>query len=269
MKRHRSLALHGGAIAVLFLLQFVLPSYHHTNFTSIMVLATYGIGYNILIGYTGLLSLGHAMFFAAGLYAAGLTVHYFGIDPVSAFVLGALVALAFATAVGLIALVLAAEYAAQIPTVPVFSTAHAPPVYDWLRRQREGAVVEVPTRSPDRYLLASIVDGHPRLNGWSGFVPTMSKRVNFSLVRPNVTPEEREDWLALVRRLGARYLVVHWDGVTYRTRMTLREHEDEGAIRVLRRFVGTTVYGVRPARHIATEDQGAAVSPEVDAGRVL
>ena len=104
MDRHRSLALHGGAVAVLFLLQFVLPSYHHTNFTSIMVLATYGIGYNILIGYTGLLSLGHAMFFAAGLYAAGLTVHYFGIDPVSAFLLGALAALAFATAVGLIAL---------------------------------------------------------------------------------------------------------------------------------------------------------------------
>ena len=102
--QHRSLALHGGALILLFLLQFVLPPYHHTNFTSIMVLATYGIGYNILIGYTGLLSLGHAMFFAAGLYAAGLTVHYFGIDPVSAFLLGAVAALAFATAVGLVAL---------------------------------------------------------------------------------------------------------------------------------------------------------------------
>lgn len=104
MDRHRLLALHGGAVAVLFLLQFVLPPYHYTNFTSIMVLATYGIGYNILIGYTGLLSLGHAMFFAAGLYAAGLPVHYFGIDPVSAFLLGALAALVFATAVGLVAL---------------------------------------------------------------------------------------------------------------------------------------------------------------------
>jgi branched-chain amino acid transport system permease protein len=104
MDRHRSFALHSGIVALLFLLQFVLPPYHHTNFTSIMVLATYGIGYNILIGYTGLLSLGHAMFFAAGIYAAGLTVHYFGIDPVSAFILGALAALVFATAVGLIAL---------------------------------------------------------------------------------------------------------------------------------------------------------------------
>jgi branched-chain amino acid transport system permease protein len=102
--QHRTLALHGGALVVLFLLQFILPAYHHTNFTSIMVLATYGIGYNILIGYTGLLSLGHAMFFAAGLYAAGLGVHYLGLDPVSAFLFGAAVAMAFATAVGLIAL---------------------------------------------------------------------------------------------------------------------------------------------------------------------
>jgi branched-chain amino acid transport system permease protein len=100
----RALALHGGALALLFLLQFLLPPYHHTNFASIMALATYGIGYNILIGYTGLLSLGHAMFFAAGMYAAGLTVHYFGIDPASAFLLGSAASLAFATAVGLIAL---------------------------------------------------------------------------------------------------------------------------------------------------------------------
>src|SRR6059036_1545507 len=102
--QHRTLALHGGVLFVLFLLQFVLPPYHHTNFTSIMVLAVYGIGYNILIGYTGLLSLGHAMFFAAGLYGAGLGVHYLGLGPVSAFVFGAVAAFAFAIAVGLVAL---------------------------------------------------------------------------------------------------------------------------------------------------------------------
>jgi branched-chain amino acid transport system permease protein len=102
--QHRSIALLGGALVILLLLQFVLPPYHYTNFTRIMVLATYGVGYNILIGYTGLLSLGHAMFLAAGMYAAGLTVHYWGVDPVGAFVLGSAAALAFATAVGLIAL---------------------------------------------------------------------------------------------------------------------------------------------------------------------
>ena len=96
--------LHAGVLALLFLLQFVLPAYHHTNFARILLLASYAIGYNLLFGYTGLLSLGHAMFFAAGLYGAGMTVHYFSIDPVSGFVCGALAGLCLAAAVGLIAL---------------------------------------------------------------------------------------------------------------------------------------------------------------------
>jgi branched-chain amino acid transport system permease protein len=42
------------------------------------VLAVFAMGYNLLFGYTGLLSLGHAMFFSAGLYGAGLTVYHLG-----------------------------------------------------------------------------------------------------------------------------------------------------------------------------------------------
>ena len=45
------------------------------------MLATYAIGYNLLFGYTGLLSLGHAMFFAAGMYGMGLTVRHLGFTP--------------------------------------------------------------------------------------------------------------------------------------------------------------------------------------------
>lgn len=60
----RVAGLHGVVLIALFLLQFILPDYHHGILTRIMVLATYAMGYNILFGYTGLLSLGHAMFFA-------------------------------------------------------------------------------------------------------------------------------------------------------------------------------------------------------------
>ncbi len=100
----RSLILHAGLIVILFALQFLLPDYHHTNFTSIMVLATYAMGYNILVGYTGLLSLGHAMFFAAGLYGAGMGVYYLELHPVLAFILGSVAGLLLAIAIGLIAL---------------------------------------------------------------------------------------------------------------------------------------------------------------------
>jgi len=102
--RDRALILHVGLLLALFLLQFLLPTYDHTNMTRIMLLAAYAIGYNILMGYTGLLSLGHAMFFAAGLYGAGMGMQYLGIGPVVSLALGILSGVALAVAVGLVAL---------------------------------------------------------------------------------------------------------------------------------------------------------------------
>lgn len=100
----RVLLLHLVVLAGLFALQFVLPAYHHTNFARIMVLASYAAGYNLLLGYTGLLSLGHAMLFAAGLYGAGLSIRYLGFDALSGFAAGAAAGLVLAVAVGLVAL---------------------------------------------------------------------------------------------------------------------------------------------------------------------
>jgi branched-chain amino acid transport system permease protein len=102
--RGKVMALHVAAIALLFLAQFVLPAYHVSAVTRIMVLAVYALGYNILFGYTGLLSLGHAMFFAAGLYGAGLGAHFLGLDPLTAFVFGILAGGLFASLIGLVAL---------------------------------------------------------------------------------------------------------------------------------------------------------------------
>lgn len=74
----RSLALHGGLLAVLFALNWLLPAWPQSNLARIMVLATYAMGFNILFGYTGLLSLGHALFFAAGMYGYGLSALHLG-----------------------------------------------------------------------------------------------------------------------------------------------------------------------------------------------
>ena len=102
--RARVLALHLGLIAALFAAQFVLGAYHHTNLARIMVLATYAVGYNLLLGYTGLMSLGHAMFFAAGMYGAGLSIYYLGFGAVSGFALGVACALGLALVFGAFAL---------------------------------------------------------------------------------------------------------------------------------------------------------------------
>jgi branched-chain amino acid transport system permease protein len=100
----RALLLHLGVLAALFALQFALPDYHHRSFARILVLASYASGYNLLLGYTGLLSLGHAMLFAAGLYGAGLSVQLLGLDAASGFGIGLLSGLALALAVGAVAL---------------------------------------------------------------------------------------------------------------------------------------------------------------------
>jgi branched-chain amino acid transport system permease protein len=102
--RRRTLLLHLAVLAALFALQFVLPAYHHTNLARIMVMASFAVGYNLLLGYTGLLSLGHAMFFAAGLYGAGLTVQHLGFGPLSGFLSGLAAGTVLAVAVGLLAL---------------------------------------------------------------------------------------------------------------------------------------------------------------------
>ena len=101
---HKVLFLHLTVVVVLFFAQFVLPDYHHTNLARIMVLATFAIGYNILFGYTGLMSLGHAMFFAAGMYGTGLSVYYLDFTALPGFFLGIVTAGAVATLFGLFAL---------------------------------------------------------------------------------------------------------------------------------------------------------------------
>jgi branched-chain amino acid transport system permease protein len=100
----RVYALHLGVIAVLFALQFVLPAYHHGVLARVMVLAVFAMGYNLLFGYAGLLSLGHAMFFSAGLYGAGLSVYHLGWSVPSAFAGGIFVGAVLSAAIGVLAL---------------------------------------------------------------------------------------------------------------------------------------------------------------------
>ncbi len=100
----RVFGLHLAVIALLLGLQFLLPPFHHGMVARIMILATYAIGYNLLLGYTGLMSLGHAMFFSAGMYATGLAVYYRGVGTVEGLVLGLAAAILLAVIIGLITL---------------------------------------------------------------------------------------------------------------------------------------------------------------------
>jgi len=96
--------LHLGVLALLVLAWFVLPPYHTGNLARILVLAVYAQGFNLVFGYTGLLSLGHALFFAAGLYGLGLSIQQFGLPALPAIGVALFFSAAVAAVTGYLAL---------------------------------------------------------------------------------------------------------------------------------------------------------------------
>jgi branched-chain amino acid transport system permease protein len=55
-----------------------------------LVMAIAALGFNLLLGYTGLLSFGHAAFFGVGAYGVALMVKYLKVGSMELFLLGAI-----------------------------------------------------------------------------------------------------------------------------------------------------------------------------------
>jgi len=74
------------SIAILCLLPWVLPS--KALAVNVLIYGVLAMGYNLLFGYTGLLSFGHAAFFGAGAYITGIAIGQFGVPWYGAVLLG-------------------------------------------------------------------------------------------------------------------------------------------------------------------------------------
>ena len=147
MALSKSNLLHLGVLTLLLALFFILPTYHVGVFSRIMVLAVYAMGFNLLFGYTGLLSLGHAMFFAAGMYGFGLGVNLFGLPVAPAFVVGIGAAALLALIAGYLAL-RTAGVAFMIVTLMFAQTAYLVILYyGEYTRGDEGFVIQQAQRS--------------------------------------------------------------------------------------------------------------------------
>lgn len=146
---NRSFLLHLGVLALLLALHWVLPAYHHASLARILVLAVFAMGYNILFGYTGLLSLGHAMFFAAGLYGAGISMTFLDLTAIPGFVTGFGFALVLSVIVGAMAL-RTAGVAFMIVTLMLSQAAYLLILYfgEWTRGD-EGFVIDGTLRALD------------------------------------------------------------------------------------------------------------------------
>ena len=63
-----------GAVAVLAACPFFLPIYWTMILTEILIMALFAMSFNLLFGYTGLLSFGQGGFFGVGAYTVALLI---------------------------------------------------------------------------------------------------------------------------------------------------------------------------------------------------
>ncbi|MFI4926959.1 MAG: branched-chain amino acid ABC transporter permease, partial [Burkholderiales bacterium] len=100
----RTIARHRVAAVLLFLLVFPLLMPYEALAVNILVFGLYAVGFNLLFGYTGLLSFGHAAFLGTGSYATGIAIVHFGVPWPLAVLVGAAASALLGTVIGFLAI---------------------------------------------------------------------------------------------------------------------------------------------------------------------
>jgi len=88
---NRRAALIAAALAVLIAFPALAGTYQTQLLTYGLTLAIAALGFNLLLGYTGLLSFGHSAFLGAGAYTVALMMRYLGVSSLELFILGGVV----------------------------------------------------------------------------------------------------------------------------------------------------------------------------------
>ena len=92
-------------VLILFVLPFCIPEYLRSILGKIYIFAIFAMGLNLVLGYTGLISLGHAAYLGVGGYTVGILMTYFGLDGLVILFFAAIFMSAIAAAIiGFIAL---------------------------------------------------------------------------------------------------------------------------------------------------------------------
>lgn len=87
------------AAAVLAAIPWVADQYQAILLAYGLIMAIAALGFNLLLGYTGLLSFGHSAYFGVGAYAVAMMVKYLNVSSMELLLLGAVVASVLVTAV--------------------------------------------------------------------------------------------------------------------------------------------------------------------------
>jgi branched-chain amino acid transport system permease protein len=110
MMRHRLSMGAAGAFLIAYpLLTANVPVYQRLG--ALVLLAAIGASaWNLIGGYAGQVSVGHAVFFGAGAYSAIAVYSHFGVPPIAGVPLGALIAVLIAFLIGVPTLRLSGHY---------------------------------------------------------------------------------------------------------------------------------------------------------------
>lgn len=95
---------HRVAAVILFLLVFPLLMPYQALAINILLFGLFAVGFNLLFGYTGLLSFGHAAFLGTGSYLTGIAMVHGGLPWVAALLVGVLAATAAGVVIGFLAI---------------------------------------------------------------------------------------------------------------------------------------------------------------------
>jgi branched-chain amino acid transport system permease protein len=95
---------HRVAAVILFLLVFPLLMPYQALAINILVFGLFAVGFNLLFGYTGLLSFGHAAFLGVGSYLTGIAMVHMGLPWVVALLVGVLAAALAGVVIGFLAI---------------------------------------------------------------------------------------------------------------------------------------------------------------------
>lgn len=88
----KALAYAAPIAVVLLGVPYVVEPYQTINLAYGLIFAIAALGFNLLLGYTGLLSFGHSAYFGTGAYAVAFMVKYFHVTSMELFIVGAIVA---------------------------------------------------------------------------------------------------------------------------------------------------------------------------------
>ncbi len=95
---------HRAALASLFVLVFPLVMPFTALAANILIYGLYALGFNLVFGFLGLLSFGHAALFGTGAYLCGIAIVHFGLPWYAAIVIGVVAGAIMAAAIGALAI---------------------------------------------------------------------------------------------------------------------------------------------------------------------